>query len=323
MQAIRAHEPGGPERLVLDTVDTPEPGPGQVLVRVHAAGVNFIDTYHRTGFYPMPRPIPLGLEGAGVIERAGAGVPADMQPGARVAWSNVSGSYATHVVAQVERLVPVPEGVGLEDAAAAMLQGMTAEYLAHATYALGPEDTCLVHAAAGGVGLLLCQIAHATGARVIGTTSTRDKAEKARAAGADEVILYTEQDFVAEVKRLTNGAGVQVAYDSVGKTTFEGSLKCLARRGLLVLFGQSSGPIGSFDPLLLSRHGSLYVTRPTLFDYTATRPELLARAGAVLGAMRDGKLCITIDRTFPLAQAADAHRLLESRQTSGKLLLIP
>lgn len=321
MQAIRAPEPGGPERLVLDTFDTPAPDPGQVLIRVHAAGVNFIDTYHRTGLYPMPTPIPLGMEGAGVVERAGAGV--DLRPGARVAWSNVSGSYATHLVAPAERLIPVPDGVSLEDAAAAMLQGMTAEYLAHATYALGPGDTCLVHAAAGGVGLLLCQLARDAGARVIGTASTRDKAERARAAGAADVILYTEQDFVAEVKRLTGGAGVQVVYDSVGKTTFEGSVKCLARRGLLVLFGQSSGPIGSFDPLLLSRNGSLYVTRPTLFDYTATRDELLARAATVLGAMQGGKLRVTIDRTFPLAQAADAHRLLESRQTSGKLLLIP
>ncbi len=323
MQAVRVHEPGGPEKLVLDTLDTPAPGPGQVLVRVHAVGVNFIDVYHRTGLYPMPRPMPLGLEGAGVIEVSGAGVPADMQPGARVAWSGVPGSYATHLVAPAERLVPVPDGVGLEDAAAAMLQGMTAHYLAHATFRLGADHTCLVHAAAGGVGLLLCQMARAVGARVIGTTSTPDKAERARQAGAGEVILYTEQDFVAEVKRLTGGAGVHVAYDSVGKTTFEGSIKCLARRGLLVLYGQSSGPIGSFDPLLLSRHGSLYVTRPTLMDYTATRAELLERAAAVLDAMRAGKLRISIERTLPLAQAADAHRLLESRQTSGKLLLIP
>lgn len=323
MQAIRASEPGGPEKLVFDTLETPEPGPGQVLVRVHAAGVNFLDIYHRTGLYPMPSPIPIGMEGAGVVERAGAGAPADVKPGARVAWTGVPGSYATHVVARAEHLVPVPDGVSLEDAAAAMLQGMTAEYLAHATYELGPGDTCLVHAAAGGVGLLLCQLARDAGARVIGTTSTADKADKARAAGASEVILYTEQDFVAEVKRLTDGKGVQVAYDSVGKTTFEGSIKCLARRGLLVLFGQSSGPIGSFDPLLLSRNGSLYVTRPVLGDYTSTREELMARAGTVLDAMRDGKLRITIDRTFPLAQAADAHRLLESRQTSGKLLLVP
>jgi NADPH2:quinone reductase len=322
-RAVRVHEPGGPEKLALDTVDVPAPGPGQVLVRVHAVGVNFIDVYHRTGLYPMPRPMPLGLEGAGVVEASGAGVGADMQPGARVAWSGVPGSYATHLVAPAERLVPVPDGVGLEDAAAAMLQGMTAHYLAHDTFRLGAEHTCLVHAAAGGVGLLLCQMARTVGARVIGTTSTADKAERARQAGADEVILYTEQDFVAEVKRITGGAGVHVAYDSVGKTTFEGSIKCLARRGLLVLFGQSSGPIGSFDPLLLSRHGSLYVTRPTLMDYTVTRAELLARAAAVLDAMRAGTLRISIDRTFPLAQAADAHRLLESRQTSGKLLLIP
>jgi NADPH2:quinone reductase len=326
-QAVRVHEPGGPEKLVLDTLDIPTPGPGQVLVRVHAVGVNFIDVYHRTGLYPMPRPMPLGLEGAGVIESLGSssgpGVPADMQPGARVAWSGVPGSYATHLVAPAERLVPVPDGVDLEDAAAAMLQGMTAHYLAHDTFRLGAEHTCLVHAAAGGVGLLLCQMAGSVGARVIGTTSTADKAERARQAGAGEVILYTEQDFVAEVKRLTGGAGVHVAYDSVGKTTFEGSIKCLARRGLLVLYGQSSGPIGSFDPLLLSRHGSLYVTRPTLMDYTVTRADLLDRAAAVLGAMRSGTLRITIDRTFPLAQAGDAHRLLESRQTSGKLLLIP
>jgi NADPH2:quinone reductase len=322
-QAVRAHEPGGPEKLVFDTLDLPAPGAGQALVRVHAAGVNFIDVYQRTGLYPMPRPMPLGLEGAGVIEGVGAGAPAELQPGSRVAWAGVPGSYATHVLAPTERLVPVPDQVGLEDAAAAMLQGMTAQFLAHATFPLGPAHTCLVHAAAGGVGLLLCQMARNAGARVIGTTSTAAKAERAREAGAGEVILYTEQDFVAEVKRLTGGAGVHVAYDSVGKTTFEGSLKCLARRGLLVLYGQSSGPIGAFDPLLLSRQGSLYVTRPTLFDYTVTRAELLERAGAVLDAMRAGTLRASIDRTLPLAQAADAHRLLESRQTSGKLLLIP
>lgn len=323
MQAIRVYETGGPENLKLDTLDTPVPGPGQALVRVHAAGVNFIDVYHRTGLYPMPRPVPLGLEGAGVIEAVGEGVPADMQPGARVAWSGIPGSYATHVLAAPERLVPVPDGVGFEDAAAAMLQGMTAHYLARDTFRLGAEHTCLVHAAAGGVGLLLCQMARSAGARVIGTTSTAEKAEQARAAGAGDVILYTEQDFVSEVKRLTGGAGVHVVYDSVGKATFEGSVRCLARRGLLVLFGQSSGAIGSFDPLLLSRHGSLYVTRPTLMDYTATRAELLERAAAVLDAMRAGTLRVTIDRTLPLADAAEAHRLLESRQTSGKLLLIP
>lgn len=327
MRAVRAHEPGGPEKLSFDTVDVRAPGPGQALVRVHAAGVNFIDVYQRTGLYPMPRPMPLGLEGAGVIESVGesvgAGAGAELAPGTRVAWAGVPGSYATHVLAPAERLVPVPDQVGLEDAAAAMLQGMTAHFLAHATFALGPAHTCLVHAAAGGVGLLLCQMARNAGARVIGTTSTAAKAERARAAGASEVILYTEQDFVSEVKRITDGAGVHVAYDSVGKTTFEGSLKCLARRGLLVLYGQSSGPIGSFDPLLLSRNGSLYVTRPTLFDYTVTRAELLERAGAVLDAMRAGTLRVSIDRTLPLAQAADAHRLLEGRQTSGKLLLIP
>lgn len=306
-----------------EAIELPEPGPGQVRIAVAAAGVNFIDTYHRTGLYPRERPFTLGLEGAGTIEASGEGVSDDLQPGARVAWTNVPGSYASHVIADAERLVPVPEGVTSEDAAAVMLQGMTAHYLVHDTYPVGAGTVCLLHAAAGGVGLLVCQMAKQRGARVIGTASSANKAERARQAGAADMILYTSQDFRAEVERLTGGEGVHVAYDSVGKSTFEGSLACLRRRGMLVLFGQSSGPIGSFDPLMLSRGGSLYMTRPTLFDYTATRAELLARAGAVLGAVASGALRVSIDRTLPMDDAAEAHRLLEGRKTSGKLLLTP
>lgn len=322
MQAIRVHETGGPEKLVADTLDMPTPGAGEVLVRVEAAGVNYIDTYHRTGLYPAPLPIRIGLEGAGVVEAVNSQVT-DLAVGARVAWAQVPGSYATHVVAPADKLVPVPEGVSSRDAAAAMLQGMTAHYLTRDTYRLKPGDTCLVHAAAGGVGLLLCQMARAAGARVIGTVSTEEKAARARQAGADEVILYTRQDFVAEVARITGGAGVQVVYDSVARATFEGSLDCLARRGMLVLYGQSSGPIAAFDPLLLSRKGSLFLTRPSLFDYVVTRDDLRARAGDVLHGVAAGTLSITIDRALPLDQAAEAHRLLEGRQTTGKLLLIP
>ncbi len=322
MKAIRVHSPGGPEALRYEDVPQPAPGAGQVLVKVEAAGVNFVDVYQRTGLYKVALPFTLGQEAAGVVTAVGSGV-SEVKVGDRVAYCHVMGAYAEYAVVPADRIVRLPEGVSTQQGAAAMLQGMTAYYLASATYPLKPGDVCLVHAAAGGVGLLLCQIAQLRGARVIGTVSTRAKATLAREAGAEDVILYTEQDFEVEVKRLTQGAGLQVVYDSVGKTTFDKGLNCLARRGLMVLYGQSSGPVGSFDPLLLSQKGSLFLTRPTLGDYIATRAELLQRAGEVLGWIKSGKLKLRIDHEFPLAQAAEAHRALEGRKTTGKVLLIP
>ena len=321
MKAIRAHRPGGPESLQLDELPTPTPGAGEALVRVEAAGVNYIDVYHRSGLYPVPAPIALGCEGAGVVEAIGAGVH-DVAPGARVAWTEVPGSYATHVVARADKLVPVPDELDAAHAAAAMLQGMTAHYLTRSTVRLGVGDTCLVHAAAGGVGLLLCQLGRRAGARVLGTVSTDEKAAAARAAGADEVIRYDRTDFAEEVLRFTGGAGARVVYDGVGASTFDGSLRCLAVRGMLALFGQASGPV---PPLDLSRLAarSLFITRPVLFHYVAERGELLERAGEVLGMVARGELRLTIDRELPLAEAAEAHRLLEGRATSGKLLLRP
>ncbi len=320
MKAIRVHAPGGPEALRFEDIPDPVPAPGEALVKVDRAGVNFIDVYHRTGLYKLPLPVTLGQEGAGVVTAIGAEVT-DVYPGDRVAWAGASGSYAEIVTVPASRLVPIPEGVSARDAAAAMLQGMTAHYLAHSTRPLRAGDSCLVHAAAGGVGLLLCQMAAAAGARVFGTVSTAEKTELARAARA-EAIDYTSADFAAEVRRLTGGRGVDVVYDSVGKTTWQQSLESLAPRGMLVLFGQSSGSVPAFDPQLLSQKGSLFLTRPTLGHYTATRAELLARAGEVLGAVRAGRLKLRIEREIPLEDAALAHRLLESRSTKGKLLLV-
>ncbi len=322
MKAIRVHAPGGPEALRYEEVDRPAPGRGQVLVKVEAAGVNFIDVYQRTGQYKVPVPFTLGQEAAGTVAAVGPGV-AEPNVGDRVAYTSILGAYAEYAVVPADRVVVLPDGVSTKQGAAAMLQGMTAHYLATSTYPLKAGDACLVHAAAGGVGLLLCQVATLRGARVLGTVSTREKAALARAAGAAEVILYTEQDFEAEVKRLTNGAGLQVIYDSVGKTTFEKGLRCLVPRGMMVLYGQSSGPVGPFDPQVLSQNGSLFLTRPTLAHYILTRPELVARAGEVLGWIKSGKLKLRIDRELPLAQAAEAHRLLEGRKTTGKVLLIP
>ncbi len=321
MKAIRIHATGGPEVLRHDDVPQPAPGPGQALVRVAAAGVNYIDTYHRTGLYPLPLPATLGQEGAGTVTAVGRGV-VDLKAGDRVAWTGVQGSYAEYVLAPADRLVNVPPALSLELAAAAMLQGMTAHYLARTTYPLQAGDACLVHAAAGGVGLLLVQIAKLRGARVIGTVSTEAKAELARKAGADQVILYEQEDFAAEVKRLTDGRGVQVVYDSVGRTTFDRSLDCLARRGMLVLFGQSSGPVKALDPQVLNQKGSLFLTRPSLVHYIATRDELVSRAGDVFDWILGGKLQLRLHARYPLERAADAHRDLESRKTSGKLLLI-
>ncbi len=306
----------------MEEVPTPDPRAGEALVRVEAIGVNFIDTYMRSGAYASAVPFTPGSEGVGVVEAVGPDVT-EVRVGDRVGWVGVSGSYADYIVAPGGSLVPVPEGLGSEEAAAALLQGVTAHYLAVSTYPVKQGDTCLVHAAAGGVGLLLCQIAKMRGARVIGTAGNPGKAEIARQAGADEVILYRERDFVAEVRRLTDGRGVQVVFDTVGKDTFERSLDCLAPRGMLVLVGQASGPVPPFDPQVLRGKGSAYLTRPGIRDYTATREELLWRAGDVLGWVRDGKLKVRIDRTVPLAEAASAHRALEGRETAGKVLLLP
>ena len=322
MKAIRVHGVGGPEVLRYEEIPVPAPGPGQALVRVEAAGLNFIDVYERTGLYQVELPRTLGVEAAGVVTAVGPEVTS-LAPGDRVAYTGVAGADAEYAAVPADRLVPLPPGVSTRQAAAVLLQGMTAHYLASSTYALRAGDTCLVHAAAGGLGLLLCQIAKRRGARVIGTVSTEAKAALARAAGADDIILYTEQDFELEVKRLTGGAGLQVVYDSVGKTTFLKGLNCLARRGMMVLCGQSSGPVEPIDPQLLHRKGSLFLTRPTLFHYIASREELLARARDVLGWVADGTLTVRIDREYPLAEAAAAHRALEARQTTGKVLLIP
>jgi NADPH2:quinone reductase len=324
-KAIVIEKTGGPEVLELRDHDPgalAEPGAGQVRIRVEAAGVNFIDTYLRTGLYARPLPLALGLEGAGVVEQLGAGVTAP-SVGARVAWTQVAGSYASHVLAPVAALVHVPDGVTSELAAAAMLQGITAQYLTHGVRQTQRGDNVLVHAAAGGTGQLLVQLLKRAGARVIGTCSSDAKAQLAREAGADEVIRYDQQDFTVEARRLTEGRGVDVVYDGVGQSTFEGSLRALRPRGLLTLFGQASGPVPPFDLQKLNQFGSLFVTRPSMAHYIATRAEYEARANDVLGAIAAGKLRVRIQQRFPLAEAADAHRLLESRGSSGKLLLIP
>ncbi|MBW8769042.1 MAG: quinone oxidoreductase [Gemmatimonadetes bacterium] len=322
MKAIRVHETGGAEALRLETIPDPIPGPGQVLVRLEAIGVNFIEIYQRRGLYKVQMPFVPGEEGAGTVAAIGSGVE-DVRIGDRVASVNFRGSYAELAIADADKVVPIPDGLDTRAAAALMLQGMTAHYLATSVHALQPGDRCLVHAAAGGVGLLLCQIAKRRNAIVFGTVSTAEKARLARDAGADEVIDYTTQDFVAEVQRLTNGAKLQVVYDSVGATTYLGSIDCLAPRGMLALFGQSSGVVPPIDPLLFTRKGSLFMTRPTLGHYIATRDELVWRAGDVLGWVREGAVTLRIDREVPLAQAADAHRALEERRTTGKVLLVP
>ena len=322
MKAIRVHAKGGPEALRFEDVPDPRPEAGQAVVCVEAAGVNFIDVYHRTGLYKVALPATLGQEGAGTVLEVGPDVR-DVAPGDRVAWASVLGSYAEQAVVPANRLVKLPDGVSAREGAAAMLQGMTAHYLATSTYPLKAGDACLVHAGAGGVGLLLTQIARLRGARVFTTVSTPEKAKLSREAGASETIDYTTQDFAAEVRRFTDGRGVQVVYDSVGKTTFEKGLTCLAPRGLMALFGQSSGSVAPFDPQELSKGGSLYLTRPTLGHYITTREELLARAGELLGWIREGRLKLRIAHEFPLAEAAAAHRDLEGRRTTGKILLHP
>jgi NADPH2:quinone reductase len=320
MRAVRIRRTGPPDVLQLEELPTPKPGPGEALVRVEAAGVNYLDVYVRLGWYGRELPLTLGEEGAGVVESVGEGVT-EVKPGDPVAWSGAPGSYATHVLARARALVPVPEGLGAREAAAAMLQGMTAHYLVRSTFPLKAGDACLVHAAAGGVGLLLVQMAHRLGARVFGTTSTEEKAALVREAGADEVILYTRESFDDVVRAKTAGRGVDVVYDSVGATTFDKSLLCLRPRGVMALFGQSSGRVPPVDLQLLNQRGSLFVTRPTLRDYVATRAELLERASDVLGAVARGELKVRIFADYPLERAADAHRAIESRATSGKLLL--
>ncbi len=322
MRAIRIHKFGGPEVLSYEEVPIPQPGDGEARVKIEAIGINYIDVYFRTGLTKAALPLTLGQEAAGVVDTIGPGVT-DLRPGERVAYSSVQGSYATHAIVPAWRLVPIPAGMDTRRAAAVMLQGMTAHYLTHSTYPLQRVDTALVHAAAGGVGLLLVQIAKRRGARVIGTVSTEEKAQLAKQAGADEVILYTQTDFETETKRMTDGKGVDVVYDSVGKTTFDKSLNCLKQRGYLVLYGQSSGAVPPLDPQILNAKGSLFLTRPTLVHYTADRAELLQRSGDLFNWMAAGELSVRIDKTFPLAEAAEAHRYLESRQSKGKLLLLP
>ena len=322
MKAIVVENCGGAESLVYRDAEKPLPKAGEALIKLEAVGLNYIDVYHRTGLYPLPRPFIPGMEAAGIVEAVGEGVT-EVSVGDRVAYAMHIGAYADYAAVPSWRLVKVPNGVSAEQAAAAMLQGMTAHYLVTSTYVLKAGDTALIHAAAGGVGLLLIQMTKNIGARAIGTVSTEAKAALAREAGADDVILYSEQDFEAEVKRLTNGKGVQVVYDSVGQTTFLKSLNCLAPRGMLALFGQASGPVAAFDPALLAQKGSLFLTRPSLAAYAATREELLWRAGDVFDWISAGKLKLRIEKTFPLAEAAEAHRQLEGRKTTGKVLLIP
>jgi NADPH:quinone reductase len=320
MKAILIQKTGGPEVMALTEIPVPVPKPGEALVRVCASGVNFIDVYYREGRYKTDLPFVNGQEGAGIVEQVGAGV-SDFKSGDAVAWCNVLGSYAEYAVVPAARFVKVPAGMDLRLAAAVMLQGMTAHYLSHSTFALKAGNTALVHAAAGGVGLLLTQMAAQAGARVIATVSTPEKEKLTREAGAVEVIRYTEQDFEVETRRLTSGRGVDVVYDSVGKTTFEKSLNCLRHRGLLVLYGGSSGAVPPFDLIELSKKGSLFITRPTLKDYTATREDLLSRADDVLRAAQAGKLKVRMEHSYPLAEAAQAHRDLEGRKTTGKLIL--
>jgi NADPH2:quinone reductase len=322
MKAIRMHAAGGPEVMRLDEASAPTPKAGEALVKVDAAGLNYIDVYFRTGLYKAEYPLTLGLEAGGTVTAVGPNV-SEVKVGDKVAYTGVPGAYAEYAAVPAARLVVLPAGVSTKQGAAAMLQGMTAHYLACTTYPLKKGDACLVHAAAGGVGLLLCQIAKMRGARVIGTVSTDEKAKLAREAGADEVIIYTRQDFEAEVKRLTDGKGLQVVYDAVGKTTWDKSLNSLAPRGLIALYGQSSGPIGQIDPQILNTKGSLFLTRPSLNHHIASREELQARAGDVLGWIRDGKLRLRTEFEFPLKDAPEAHRALEGRRTTGKVLLIP
>jgi NADPH2:quinone reductase len=322
MKAIQVKQVGGPEAMEVAELPVPQPKPTEAVVKLAASGVNFIDVYFREGRYKAPLPLVLGQEGAGVVTAVGTEVKS-VKVGDRVAWAGLHGSYAEYAAVASDRLVPIPQGVSDQQAAAVMLQGMTAHYLSHDTYPLKRGETALVHAAAGGVGLLLVQMTHNIGARVIATVSTEEKARLAREAGAEDVILYTQSDFETETKRITGGKGVDVVYDSVGKTTFDKGLNILRPRGMMVLFGGSSGAVPPFDPITLLQKGSLYVTRPTVAHYIATREELVARAGAVFGMITAGKLKLRVEHTYPLSEVQRAHRDLEGRKTTGKLLLIP
>jgi NADPH2:quinone reductase len=322
MKAIRVHQCGGPEVLKYEEVPLPEPGAGEARVKLEAIGLNFIDTYQRSGIYPLQVPFSPGMEGAGVVDAIGENVT-EFKKGARVVYAMVPGSYADYVVVPSSRLVQLPQNLDTRSAAAVMLQGMTAHFLTQTTFPLKKGVTALVHAAAGGVGQLLIQIAKRSGATVFGTVSTDEKARLAKDAGADEVIFYTKADFLAEVKRLTDGKGVDVVYDSVGQSTFDKSLDCLRPRGYLVLFGQSSGPVPPFNIATLGAKGSLFVTRPSLAHHGVQREELLQRSGDLFKWLAAGELKLRIDKTFPLSEAAEAHRQLEGRKTSGKVLLIP
>jgi NADPH2:quinone reductase len=322
MKAIQIQSTGGPEVLQLIDLPIPQPGPGQVLIRVEATGVNFIEIYFRKGVYKTAFPLIPGSEAAGTVEELGPGVNG-FKAGDTVASTGVIGAYAEYALVPAAQLVKIPAGLSMDSAAAVMLQGMTAHYLTRSTYPLKAGETILVHAGAGGVGLLLTQMASRLGTRTITTVSTKTKAQLSREAGAADVIIYTEQDFEAEVKRLTDGKGVDVVYDSVGKTTFDKSLNCLRPRGLLALFGASSGPVPPFDPTLLNSKGSLFLTRPTLWHYIATRAELEWRAGDVLGWAASGELKLRTEHTYPLAEAAQAQIDLEARKTTGKVLLVP
>jgi NADPH2:quinone reductase len=321
MKAVQISEYGGPEVMQYKDVPDPTPGDGQALVQIQAVGVNFTDTYSRSGVNPPQLPWIVGVEGAGVVRKVGSGVT-NLKEGDLVAYSSVPGSYAEQVVVPAWRLMKIPPGLDARAGAAAMLQGMTAHYLCHSTYKVQRGDKVLIHAGAGGVGLLLIQMVKRLGGQVFSTVSTEAKAELAKSAGADQVILYTQQDFADEVKKATNGQGVQVVYDAVGKTTFDKSISCLGRRGYMVLYGQASGPVPPLDPRVLG-NGSLFLTRPGLGDYTTTREELEQRAGDVLGWVKSGELKLRVEHVFPLAEAAEAHRQLESRATTGKVLLIP
>lgn len=322
MKAIRVHQYGGVEVLSYEDIPVPEPGAGEARVKIEAIGLNYVDVYQRAGLYQLKLPFTLGMEGAGIVDAVGRDV-SEVKVGDRVAYSMVPGAYAEYAVVPSSRLVPLPKNIDSRSAAATMLQGKTAHYLTHSTYPLKTGDTALVHAAAGGVGLLLVQIAKRRGATIFGTVSTEEKARLAREAGADDIILYTQTDFAAEIKRLTNGRGVNVVYDSVGQSTFDKSLDCLRPRGYMVLFGQSSGPVPPFNLGTLATKGSLFVTRPTLAHYAITREELLQRANDLFNWIASGQLKLRIDKTFPLAEAAEAHRQLEGRKTTGKVLLVP
>ena len=322
MNSIRVHKTGGPEVLRIEEVPDPAPGPGEITVNIEAIGVNYLEIYQREGLYTVQRPFTPGSEAAGTVRALGSGVT-EFRVGDRVVSQSLRGAYASRALVAAERAVKIPEGVTTKVAAASFLQGLTAHYLATSTFPLKPGDSCLIHAAAGGVGLLLCQMAKMRGAFVIATASPPEKLELAREAGADETINYTTRDFVADVKRITNDVGVSVVYDSVGRTTFDASLNALRRRGMLALFGQSSGPVPPVDPQILNRKGSLFLTRPTLNDYVATREELVQRSGELFGWVKDGTVKVRIGAEFPLVRAADAHRALASRKTTGKIVLMP